>query len=29
MRMQDRYQQLKYEQLHISAETAVIKLLRF
>ena len=29
IKIQNMYQQFKYEQLHISAKTAVIKLLKF
>ena len=29
IRIQYKYQQFKYEQLHVSAKTAVIKLLKF
>ena len=29
IRIQNMYEQCKYEQMHISAETAVIKLLNF
>ena len=29
IRIQNMYQQFKYQQLHISAKTAVIKLLKF